>query len=174
VQQAVQQYETSQFCAALDTLQRALVIQREIGDRVGESTTLNNIGVVYNSLGQYPQALGFYQRALVIRRQVGDRAGEGITLNNIGYLLNLQKQPDLAIVFYKQSVSVTESIRQELRSLPRQQQESYTQTVASTYRDLADLLLQQDRILEAQQVLDLLKVQELQDYLFPSPNAQRV
>ncbi len=37
--------------------------------------------------------------------------------------------------------------------------------MAGTYRNLADLLLQQGRILEAQQVLDLLKVQELEDYL---------
>jgi CHAT domain-containing protein len=37
--------------------------------------------------------------------------------------------------------------------------------VASTYRRLADVLLQQDRVLEAQQVLDLLKVQELEGYL---------
>ncbi len=44
-------------------------------------------------------------------------------------------------------------------------QQTYTETVANTYRRLADLLLQQDRILEAQRVLDLLKVQELDDYL---------
>ncbi|HEY9881366.1 MAG TPA: CHAT domain-containing protein, partial [Leptolyngbyaceae cyanobacterium] len=44
-------------------------------------------------------------------------------------------------------------------------QSSYTETVASTYRKLADLLLQQDRVLEAQRVLDLLKVQELEEYL---------
>jgi CHAT domain-containing protein len=45
------------------------------------------------------------------------------------------------------------------------QQKSYLSTVEYTYRNLADLLLKQDRILEAQQVLDLLKVQELSDYL---------
>ena len=44
-------------------------------------------------------------------------------------------------------------------------QQLYTESVADTYRRLADLLLQQDRILEAQRVLDLLKVQELDDYL---------
>ncbi|HEY9725910.1 MAG TPA: CHAT domain-containing protein, partial [Chroococcales cyanobacterium] len=38
-------------------------------------------------------------------------------------------------------------------------------TVTNTYKDLADLLLKQNRVLEAQQVLDLLKVQELEDYL---------
>ena len=44
-------------------------------------------------------------------------------------------------------------------------QQTYLETVAGSYRHLADLLLQQDRILEAQQVIDLLKVQELEDYL---------
>jgi CHAT domain-containing protein len=38
-------------------------------------------------------------------------------------------------------------------------------TVKDTYRHLADLLLKEDRILEAQQVLDLLKVEELNRYL---------
>ena len=45
------------------------------------------------------------------------------------------------------------------------QQQSYAETVADTYRHLANLLLQQNRVLEAQEVLDLLKLQELDDYL---------
>ncbi|MDX2231429.1 MAG: CHAT domain-containing protein [Leptolyngbyaceae cyanobacterium bins.349] len=36
--------------------------------------------------------------------------------------------------------------------------------MAGTYRRLADLLLSQGRVLEAQQVLELLKIQELRDY----------
>ncbi|MCY7391117.1 MAG: CHAT domain-containing protein, partial [Leptolyngbyaceae cyanobacterium CAN_BIN12] len=76
-----------------------------------------------------------------------------------------QKQSELAIVFYKQSVNVTEAIRGEIKTLSPDLQQSYTNTIADTYRQLADLLLKQDRVLEAQQVLDLLKVQELDDYL---------
>ncbi|MBW4520896.1 MAG: CHAT domain-containing protein [Scytolyngbya sp. HA4215-MV1] len=71
----------------------------------------------------------------------------------------------MAISFFKQSVSTYELIRAEARSLPQDLQDSYTQTVAGTYRYLADLLLKQNRVLEAQQVLDLLKVQELNEYL---------
>ncbi len=51
--------------------------------------------------------------------------------------------------FYKQSVNVREGIRPGIRTLPRAEQESYTESVAGTYRSLADLLLKQDRILEA-------------------------
>ncbi|MEO1376172.1 MAG: CHAT domain-containing protein [Cyanobacteria bacterium J06635_10] len=76
-----------------------------------------------------------------------------------------QKQPELAIVFFKQSVSKFEETGNTLRFLPKPVQESYKKQVAPIYRILADLLIQQDRILEAQQVLDLLKVQELEDYL---------
>ncbi len=154
-----------QYPKALEFYQQALTISKELGDRSGEGTTLNNIGVIYFRLGQYPKALEFYQQALAIRKDIGDLSGEGQSLNNIGYSLNAQKQPELATVFLKQSVSTYEAIRQDLRVLPNEQQESYTKTVANTYRKLADLLLKQDRVLEAQQILDLLKVQELNDYL---------
>ncbi len=158
-------HNLGQYPKALEFYQQALVIRREIGDKAGEGTTLDNIGTVYNYLGQYPKALEFYQQALAIRKEIGDKAGEGTTLNNIGFLLEAQKQPELAIVFFKQSVNVTEAIRQDLRVLPKEQQQSYTETVAGTYRRLADLLLKQKRVLEAQRILDLLKVQELEDYL---------
>lgn len=49
--------------------------------------------------------------------------------------------------------------------MPPELERAYVDTVAESYRALADLLLQNDRILEAQQVLDLLKVQDLDDYL---------
>jgi CHAT domain-containing protein len=109
--------------------------------------------------------LEFYQQALAILTEIGDKAAKGTNLSNIGLLVESQNQPELAIVFYKQSVNVTEEIRKDLRVLSKEQQQSFTETVAYTYRRLTDLLLKQDRVLEAQRVLDLLKVQELEDYL---------
>jgi len=169
---------------ALDYYQQALPLRRAVGDRSGEAITLNNIGRVYDALGEkqkaldnYQQALpllravgnrtgeAYYQQSLPLSRAVGDRSGEAATLNNIGYLLQQQNQPQLGIIFYKQSVNVYETLRGDIKGLPKELQQTYTETVANTYRRLADLLLQQDRILEAQRVLDLLKVQELDDYL---------
>ncbi len=150
---------------ALASLEQALSIFQEIGDKAGEGYTLDSIGTAYKSLGDYAKSLQFYQQALAILREVGDRPSERITLSNIGSLLQQDNQSELAIVFYKQSVNLTESIRKDLRVLSSEQQQSYTQTVADTYRRLADLLLQQNRVIEAQRVLDLLKLQELDDYL---------
>ena len=150
---------------ALDFYQQALPLSRAVGDHAREAITLNNIGGVYSNLGEKQKALDFYQQALPLRRTVGDRAGEATTLSNIGYLLQQQKQPQLAIIFYKQSVNVYETLRGDIKGLSKELQQTYTETVADTYRRLSDLLLEQDRILEAQRVLDLLKVQELDDYL---------
>ncbi len=153
-----------QYPQALEQLQQALVIAREVGNRSGEGIILHNIGFAYDALGQYAQALEQLQQALAISRDIGEREGAAITFSNIGELLEKQNQPELAIVFLKQSVNTFELIRQDLKVLSNKQQQSYTETVADTYRKLADLLLSQDRILEAQRVLDLLKVQELEDY----------
>jgi CHAT domain-containing protein/Tfp pilus assembly protein PilF len=150
---------------ALEYYNQVLPLRRAVGDRGGEAATLNNIGTVYSDLGEKPKALEYYNQALPILRAVGDRSGEAKTLSYIGYVLTAQKQPELAIVFLKQSVANFEILRQNIRTLPQETQESYTKTVESTYRELADLLLKADRILEAQQVLDLLKVQELNTYL---------
>jgi tetratricopeptide (TPR) repeat protein len=126
--------------------------------------TLNYIGLVYAETGEYSKALDNYQQALNRFRELKDILGESETLKNIGKLLEKQNQPELAIVFHKESVNLTEEIRQGLRELSLEEQKTYTETVAETYRRLADLLLSQGRILEAQQVLELLKVQELRDY----------
>ncbi|MEG3890050.1 tetratricopeptide repeat protein [Microcoleus sp. Z1_A1] len=158
-------YRREQYSQGIDALKQALSIFQEVGEKAWTGNTFNSIGSVYKDLNQFDQALDSYQKALAIIKEIGDRQTERLILSNIGEVLAKQNQPEVAIAFYKLSVNVTESIRSDLRSLPAEQQLSYTTTVADTYRLLADLLLQQDRVLEAQQVLDLLKIQEIEDYL---------
>jgi tetratricopeptide (TPR) repeat protein len=68
---------------ALEFINRALTIQREIGDRPAEAMALNIIGDIYSGLGDNQQALDHYNRALPMMRSVGDRSGEADTLYNI-------------------------------------------------------------------------------------------
>jgi CHAT domain-containing protein len=142
-----------------------LAISKQIGDRNSEGSALGNLGITYRVLGQNSKAIDFYQQSLDIFKQIGYREGEGKSLNNLGYLFAIQNHPELAIFFYKQSINVRESIRKDIRTLNKEEQKSYLETVAFSYKRLADLLLKQDRVIEALQVLDLLKVQELEDYL---------
>ncbi|WP_353259459.1 tetratricopeptide repeat protein, partial [Prochlorothrix hollandica] len=154
-----------QYQRAIDYHEQSLAIEREIGDRQGEAASLYNLAAVSEKLEDYDQALAFYQQGLTLFREIQARDGEGKALGNIGGVLGQQNQPELAIIFYKQSVNLREAIRSDLRGLSLELQQSYTDTVASDYRSLADLLLQQGRIPEALRVLDLLKVQELDNFL---------
>jgi CHAT domain-containing protein/tetratricopeptide (TPR) repeat protein len=154
-----------QYQKAIEFYQQSLVIAKEIGNIIVEGSVINNLGNTFIFLGQYQQAVGYYQQSLVISKQIGDRSGEGRALNNLGYLFAKINQLELSILFYKQSINVREEIRKDIRGLSIEVQKSYLSTIESSYRNLVKLLLTQDRILEAQQVLDLLKVQELGDYL---------
>ena len=79
---------------ALDFYDQALALARSRQDKVGEATTLNNIGAVYEHTGQPVKALDYYRQALPIRRATGDKDGEATTLNNIGLVsFNMGQSP---------------------------------------------------------------------------------
>ncbi|MCB0214303.1 MAG: CHAT domain-containing protein, partial [Anaerolineae bacterium] len=61
--------------AALESYQQALTILREVGDRAGEGTALNNIGFVYRAQGRYEAALNSYQQAIELFDLVRGEAG---------------------------------------------------------------------------------------------------
>ena len=150
---------------AIEFYLQSLAISQKIKDRLGEGQSLGNLGNVYRSLGKYDKAIESHQQHLAIAKEIKDRDGEGISLNNLGLTFKTLKQPELAILFYKQSINVREAIRKDITKLDKDLQKSYLETISSSYKILADLLIQQDRVIESLQVLDLLKVQELEDYL---------
>ncbi|ATG89766.1 CHAT domain-containing protein [Methylomonas koyamae] len=159
--------EQNHHAQALAVLTSALETLRQLGTLKPIGATYDSIGSVYVRLGEFEPAFNAYLQALAIWRELGDRDNARITLGNIGALFERQGQQTLAIAFYKQSVNLSERIRNDLKSLPEQDQKAYLARVQGFYRSLADLLLRQDRVIEAQQVLDLLKVQEAADFLGP-------
>lgn len=159
------QSNLGKYLPAIELNQQALAIYQQVGDRTGEGVTISNLGQIYQQQNQLAKAGELYQQALAIHREVSDKVSEATTTKFLADTLFAQNQPQLAITFYKKSVNLTEEIRQNLRVLPSAIQQSYTETVAERYRRLADLLLKQNRPTEAQQVLDLLKIQEVHDFI---------
>lgn len=157
-------YSVTKHPKALETHQQAFQIAQQVGSLPRTSKVLNALGLTQLQLDKDSEAQTSLQQSVVLARAVGDRPTEAYALANLGTLLTKKQQPELAIVFYKQSVNLYEGIRTGIRSLSKEQQDSYTQTIAGTYRSLADLLITQGRINEAQQVLERLKIQELNDF----------
>jgi predicted ATPase/class 3 adenylate cyclase len=69
--------------------EEGLAIQRELGDKLGISRTLNNLGVIARDEGDYERARALYEEALVLDREIGDRARLSGTLENLGTILML-------------------------------------------------------------------------------------
>ncbi|WP_339381580.1 CHAT domain-containing protein [Brasilonema bromeliae] len=89
---------------------QALPIRQAVGDRAGEATILDNIGVVYSKIGQPQKALEFYNQALPITRAVGDHAGEAATLNNIAAVYSQIGQPQKALEFLNQALPIRQAV----------------------------------------------------------------
>jgi len=172
-QQGIKQSQQGESQQALQTLETALAITREYGDRSWEAITFNNIGRVYQSQRKYRQALASYQQAIAINKELGDLVRLGKTYSNVGYLFDIQNKPELAILFYKGCVINREKARLNPLTLAAPQPDAYSITVSQTYRILGERLLKQKRIPEAQRTMDLLKVEELEEYLQNVPGNQR-
>ena len=157
------QYNLNNLDIAQEVFTQALNIQQRIGRASDIGLSLKGLGLVAADK-QPTKALELLQQALAMHREQGNRPNEASTLAAIGNLLNDQGQPELASVFLKQSVNTYETIRETIRTLDQTLQTSYTESIADTYRKLADILLTQGRIPEAQRVLDLLKLEELREF----------
>jgi CHAT domain-containing protein/Tfp pilus assembly protein PilF len=150
---------------ALEYFNQALPPYRAAGNRDGEARTLNNIGIVYSTLGEQQKALEHLNRALPLFRVVGNRDGEAAALNNLMRVWQGLNNPRLAILFGKQSVNRYQELRQAIQGLTKETQNTYLETVTHPYRVLAELLIEQGRLPEAQFVLGLLKDEEFFEFV---------
>jgi CHAT domain-containing protein/Tfp pilus assembly protein PilF len=150
---------------ALDYYSQALQLDRAVGSRGGEAITLGSMGVTYAGLGEKQAALDSFYQALGLSRAVRNPLTEGRTLFYLMKYWKKENTPGLAIFFGKQSVNAFQQVRRNLQGLDPSLQKSFLESKANVYRDLGDLLIAQGRLLEAQQVLDLLKEQEYFDFV---------
>jgi CHAT domain-containing protein len=149
---------------ALEYFNQSLQIEREVVDRADEADTLNNIALEYDGLGEKQKALEFYKQAM----QLATEANEPIEKASIFYnLMRAQKtqQPALAIFYGKQAVNLLQQVRGNIQELDKNLQKSFLSSKHNYYRDLADLLIAQGRLPEAEQVMDLERQQEYSDYV---------
>src|SRR5208337_2884878 len=149
---------------ALDYYNQSLPLTRAVGDRSGEAKTLTHIGAVYNALGEKQKALDYYTQSLPLSRAVQDPLGEASTLVRLMEYWKSLQNPSLAVLFGKQAVDRFQQMRRNIAGLEKEAQQSFVKSKESYYRELAELLISGGRLPEAQQVLDLLKVEEYSDF----------
>jgi tetratricopeptide (TPR) repeat protein len=95
---------------ALALYAQALEIDRKIGNRKGEGTTLNNISQIYAAKGDYDSALVYLEQSLAITQQIGNRKGESVTLNNIGQIHQVRGNYDEALRYSEMDLVICQQI----------------------------------------------------------------
>jgi CHAT domain-containing protein len=148
---------------ALECFNQALPIWREVKDGRGEASALSSIGRAYSDLSQVDKALPFRLAALALAKTAGDPDLQGGIDAALMMDFVIQHRQEEAIFFGTDAVNSYQQIRKNISGLDKDLQQGYALSKSSTYRELAELLVQTDRLAEAEEVLDLLKEEELKE-----------
>ena len=107
---AVLANQYGEISKALQYFNKSLKIQEEIGDEIGASISLSNVGLIYSNQGETSKALTYYNKSLKIQEEIGYKAGMAITLNNIGIIFDDQGNIPKALEYYTRSLKINEEI----------------------------------------------------------------
>ena len=112
-------------------------------NRRNEANTLNNIGLVYDDLGEKQKALKYLKQALPILRAVGDKPKEYTILGNFADLERKQGNLQASLNHIKKAIALIEELcgtytNQDLKT-------TYFSTVQNYYKFYIDLLMEQHK-----------------------------
>lgn len=150
---------------ALEYFEKSLALQTKIGDKSGQSGTLLNIGLSYFDLGQNDSALKQLHEALLIQTELHEPDIIWQIQSKLSYVYNKSRHPWPAIFFGKLAVNTIQSVRSNNLTIDKNLKKSYLEDKRIVYEQLANLLIDQGRFLEAQQVLAMLKEEEYFDFI---------
>jgi CHAT domain-containing protein len=144
---------------------RAMRLAPSAGDQTTPGFALWGIGEL-----EQADALSSYFQSIRLAREyeLGDL--EGDVDSSLMDHFRAHHQPNVAIFFGKRAVDRFQSIRLGMQGLTDAYTSSFLQRKSATYRLLAEILIDQGRLIEAQQVLDLLKIQQYSDYVGQQAN----
>ena len=91
---------------AIDRLEEALAIQREIGDERLIARELNSLGAVHRNIGEQGSARSLLMESLARRRRLGDMAGVATVLTNLGIVALDRGDPDSAIEPLEEALAI--------------------------------------------------------------------
>jgi CHAT domain-containing protein/Tfp pilus assembly protein PilF len=154
-----------EFKEATGYLEQAIKVAHELKQRSPESWALQNYGYSLQRLEQLDNAIEYYLRALLLAREVKDVKSESYVLTLLMLGWREKENPKLAVFYGKQAINLFQQTRSQILSFDKDSQQGFLKEREAVYRVLASLLIEQGRLPEAQQVLNLLKQQEFFEFV---------
>jgi CHAT domain-containing protein len=166
-------YDLGQKEKALDYLKTALSLRQQAGKNSAVATTSESIARLYFELGEKGKALDYINQAVLVCRQIGERRCEADELFSVATFWYTLGNKRLSIYFYKQSVNLYQQLRSNIVTFDKETQKTFLNAVSNPYRELVHVLIEEGRVAEAEQVLGMLKEEELFDYVRRDDKAAR-
>jgi tetratricopeptide (TPR) repeat protein len=104
-------YFQSDYHQAYDYYQKALPINQQIKNRLGEANCIRSLGDVHYSLAEYYQAKDRYQQALSIYQQLKDNLGKANSIFSLGCMYYALAEYDQARNFYQQALPIYQELK---------------------------------------------------------------
>ena len=95
---------------AIEKYSEALSLWRSGEDNKEEARTLNRIGSIHYTQGQYQKALEYYSKALPLWRAVGDRREEARTIHNFGTVYWLLGETQKGVEHYRLALPLWKAV----------------------------------------------------------------
>jgi CHAT domain-containing protein len=162
--------EEGRYGEAEPLYRRALANQEKyLGpDSMGVAGSSMLLAKLLLATGRNAEALVLLKRAHSISQASGNQLTSWRVPNELMqfYRAGKSPQPDVAIFYGKEAVNSLQQLRGNLSGAGNEAQEAFVGAaeVTSVYRTLADLLIGQGRLAEAQQILAMLKENEFYDF----------
>ena len=103
-------YWNNNHSQSREYFEEALNIHKEVGDFRGELSALNNLGNLFEILGQLQKSIHFYKQAGDICQKIGDRLAEGVILTNLGGLTTQLGQFSQAQALLEKALTIRNEI----------------------------------------------------------------
>ena len=118
---------------------------------------MGNLGLAYDSLGDYPKAIDYHQQSLKIAREIKDRQGEGEVLGNLGAAYASLGEYPKAIDYLLQSLKITREIKD------RDGESQSLNNLGVAYYEQGKLTLAETNLIKSIKVKESLRDRELKD-----------
>ncbi|HEX8734029.1 MAG TPA: CHAT domain-containing protein, partial [Pyrinomonadaceae bacterium] len=159
-------YYARDFAGAKNYYEQAKTGFERLNDKPNLAQTLNNLGVISFNRDEIQAAIALCENALMINTENPNDLNRARNLINLMYFQEAGGNEMYAIFYGKWAINTIHAIKFEhLQSLEKDVQDTFQDSFTDAFRKLANLLIKEGRISEAEQVMRFIKEKEYQDYM---------
>lgn len=147
---------------SLEYAQKALLLSKKNNNKILEAFSLHVIIGHQIDLGKRDEATESVKYANLLYQELGMKPQEAISF---GMLMDLEKgkNPQLSLFYGKKAIKLFQEMRKDIKKLDKELQKNYLRKFAEIFNLVSIGFIEENRLDEAQQIINLSRDQEFYD-----------